>query len=284
MTQIPVNTLPREEQHIHLLPLGDEMPYDFKRPHRHDYFEFFIFEEGGGSHFIDFEEYPIVPRSIHVVFPNQIHLLKRQGAKGRIVICRKDFMNILNRVFYTQLYQHHFTHPSIMAGEDHFSAIRQTITALQQELEQASVYSSELIKSYFSIFLSKCIQPPSQEQPVSGNAHMHELELYRKFVVLLEDHFMEKQTVTFYANELLVTPKVLNNHVRKVTGKTCVDLVQDRTLTEAKRLLLFTDQTSKEIAFALNFKDSSYFTRFFTRQEGQTPQAFRQYWEEKYHS
>lgn len=287
MTQIPVSTLPKEVPHLRILPLGDEMPYDFKRPHRHEYFEFFIFYKGGGSHFIDFTEYKIAEHTVHIVFPSQIHLLKRAGARGLIIICTREFMNHLGQVFHTRLFENNFTTPCIQFTEERFQAIKQLTDALQEEVKGEKALAAELWRSYMSIFLAQCIRdftPFPRADAAAGAYTQHELEVFGRFSTLLEQHFLNKPNVSFYATELAMTPKTLNNCIKKITGKTCIDLIQERTLTEAKRLLLYTDESSKEIAYTLNFKDSSYFTRFFSKLQGQTPIAFKAYWEEKYHS
>lgn len=284
--KIPVNALPKEDPQVKIIPLGDDMPYDFKRPHRHDYFEFFVFSHGGGSHYIDFTEYPIKENSVHIVFPSQIHLLKRKGGKGKIIICTKEFMNSLGKVFYAQLFQNNFTAPYIPLSAARFSEISLLLDGLVAEVRSGNYLASELTRSYLTIFLAHCIRDfvPQSQRAGAALYTPHDLEVYRKFFFSLEDHFLEQKQVSFYADTLALTPKVLNNCIRKITGKTCADIIQERTLTEAKRLLLYSDKSSKEIAFELNFNDSSYFTRFFTRLQGQTPLAFKNYWEEKYHS
>lgn len=288
MTQVPVNTINKEEHQVQIIPLGDEMTYDFKRPHRHEYFEFFIFRKGGGSHFIDFVEHKIFENSVHIVFPSQIHLLKRSGARGLIIICRKEFMNSLNKLFYTQLFQNNYTAPCLSFTPEKTESITQLVHSLQEEIKTEKMLATELARSYLTIFLSFCIRNHEGISNFSaGTAAIyfpHDLEVFQRFNLLLEKHYLDKQNVTFYAGEMAMTPKALNNCIKKVTGKTCIELVQERTLTEAKRLLLYTDESSKEIAYTLNFKDNSYFTRFFTKLQGQTPLAFKSYWEEKYHS
>jgi AraC family transcriptional regulator, transcriptional activator of pobA len=285
MSEIPVNILPKEKRLVQVIPLGDEMPYDFRRPHRHEYFEFFVFNNGGGSHFIDFTEHKIADHSVHIIFPSQIHLLKRAGARGNIIICLKEFMNSLDKLFYSQLFRHNYTAPAINFTKEKFQEILHCVNSLRDELKDSSMLSTELAKSYLTIFLSCCIRR-NEEMPESNGttSHQPDIEIFRKFSNLLDKKFMEKAGVSDYASDLAITPKVLNNCIKKLTGKTTIDLIQERTLTEAKRLLLYTDMTSKEIAYTLNFTDTSYFTRFFTRLEGKTPSAFKAYWEEKYHS
>ena len=283
MSNIPVNTISKEDYQVRIVPLGDEMNYDFRRPHRHEYFEFFVFTKGGGSHFIDFTEHVIKPFSVHIVFPSQIHLLKRSGARGQIIICKKEFINTMDRLIYSQVFQNNYTAPVINFDEQKFDTVSSIVSALGSELTEQGPLSIELSRNYLSIFLSHCIRNFRSIENTDDRKG-HDIEVFRKFTLLLEQYFLEKQNVNFYAHEMAMTPKALNNSLKKVAGQTCIELVQERTLTEAKRLLLYTDQSSKEIAFALNFKDNSYFTRFFTKLQGQTPLAFKNYWEEKYHS
>ncbi|MDQ3073080.1 MAG: AraC family ligand binding domain-containing protein, partial [Bacteroidota bacterium] len=61
-----------------IVPIEKNAPYDTSVPHRHNYYEVFFFTQGGGTHFIDFRHYPIVPNSIHIVSPGQVHKVQRE--------------------------------------------------------------------------------------------------------------------------------------------------------------------------------------------------------------
>src|SRR5262249_31174892 len=92
---------------------------------------------------------------------------------------------------------------------------------------------------------------------------------------LVDEHFRKERVISFYAERLAMTSDRLNDHVKRATGVTAGHLIRQRVLTEAKRQLVFTNQAIHEIAYDLAFSDPSHFTRFFRRQTGMTPQAFR---------
>jgi AraC family transcriptional activator of pobA len=93
---------------------------------------------------------------------------------------------------------------------------------------------------------------------------------------LIDEHFRKQRLISFYAEKLAMTPDRLNDHVKRATGVTAGHLIRQRVLTEAKRQLVFTSQAIHEIAYDLAFSDPSHFTRFFRKQTGTTPQAFRE--------
>ena len=93
---------------------------------------------------------------------------------------------------------------------------------------------------------------------------------------LIDDHFRKERLISFYAEKLAMTADRLNDHVKRATGVTAGHLIRQRVLTEAKRQLVFTNQPIHEIAYDLAFSDPSHFTRFFRKQTGTTPQAFRE--------
>jgi AraC family transcriptional activator of pobA len=92
---------------------------------------------------------------------------------------------------------------------------------------------------------------------------------------LIDEHFRKERLLSFYSARLAMTPDRLNDHVKRATGVTAGHLIRQRVLTEAKRQLVFTTQPIHEIAYALTFADPSHFARFFRKQTGMTPQAFR---------
>jgi AraC family transcriptional activator of pobA len=91
---------------------------------------------------------------------------------------------------------------------------------------------------------------------------------------LVEDNFRRERQISFYAGMLAMTPDRLNQHVKRATGVTVGHLIRQRVVTEAKRELVFGNSPVHEIAHGLAF-DPSHFARFFRRQTGTTPQAFR---------
>ncbi len=93
---------------------------------------------------------------------------------------------------------------------------------------------------------------------------------------LVDEHFRKERLISFYAEKLAMTPDRLNDHVKRAAGVTAGHLIRQRVLTEAKRQLVFTNQAIHEIAYGLAFSDPSHFTRFFRKQTGTTPQAFRE--------
>ena len=93
---------------------------------------------------------------------------------------------------------------------------------------------------------------------------------------LIDEHFRKERLISFYAEKLAMTADRLNDHVKRSTGVTAGHLIRQRVLTEAKRQLVFTNQPIHEIAYDLAFSDPSHFTRFFRKQTGTTPQAFRE--------
>jgi AraC family transcriptional activator of pobA len=92
---------------------------------------------------------------------------------------------------------------------------------------------------------------------------------------LVEEHFRKERHLGFYADRLAMTADRLNDMVKHTTGVTAGHLIRQRVLTEAKRQLVFTGLAIHEIAYDLSFSDPSHFTRFFRKQTGVTPQAFR---------
>ena len=93
---------------------------------------------------------------------------------------------------------------------------------------------------------------------------------------LIDEHFRKERLISFYAEKLAMTADRLNDHVKRASGVTAGHLIRQRVLTEAKRQLVFTNQPIHEIAYDLAFSDPSHFTRFFRKQTGMTPQAFRE--------
>ena len=102
-----------------------------------------------------------------------------------------------------------------------------------------------------------------------------DVQLYRRFDQVLERDFARHHDAVHYADALAVPPAALSQALNRVTGRSTKELVTDRVMLEAARLLRFTDRTIGEIAFQAGFGDPLYFSRAFKRHHGHAPTAYR---------
>lgn len=98
---------------------------------------------------------------------------------------------------------------------------------------------------------------------------------FEQFNELLDKHFTEQRSVTFYAEALKVHPYHLNFLSKKLTGLSAKEAINNRIMQEAKYLLTSSALTTKEIAYRLGFDDPDYFYVFFRRKAHKTPSEYR---------
>jgi AraC-like DNA-binding protein len=96
------------------------------------------------------------------------------------------------------------------------------------------------------------------------------------FLELIETHMASHKQVSYYAQMLNLSLYQLNAITKTTLGKTCSQLMDEAVILEAKRYLLATSQQINQIAFDLGYEDISYFSRFFKKHTGYSPEAFRQ--------
>jgi AraC family transcriptional regulator, transcriptional activator of pobA len=99
--------------------------------------------------------------------------------------------------------------------------------------------------------------------------------LMRRFSLLVEAHFRSEHSVAYYAERLNKSPKTLSNLFALYGDKSPSQIIQERILIEAKRLLYYTDKPAKQITYELGFEESAYFSAYFKKHTGQSPLEFR---------
>lgn len=263
-------------------------PYDASHPHRHNYFEVLFFNADGGSHEIDFQSYPIEKNSIHFVSPGQVHLLRRDPkVTGYVLSFTDDFF--LDRASSSMFIDTlpFFINPSSIpivriVDEINRNETTDIIFRIQKEYSSDNSDKIQVVASWMSLFLISC-RRLYLSQVHAGEKLPVKNETTRKFKKLVEENFAENKSVSEYASLLNITPGHLNDTIQKELGKTASDLIHERIILEAKRLLYHSEKTIKEIAAALNYNDPSYFTKFFKSNTDMTPDQFRKTIREKYH-
>jgi AraC family transcriptional activator of pobA len=105
--------------------------------------------------------------------------------------------------------------------------------------------------------------------------HDQRLDIFRKFNILVEGNFRTEHSVNYYARLLNKSPKTLSNIFSLYNNKTPLQVIRERLLIEAKRLLYYTEKSVKQITYELGFEDPAYFSNFFKKHTALSPLEFR---------
>ncbi len=266
-----------------IIPLEVKSVYDSAIPHRHNYYEIFIFYKGGGTHEIDFEEIEVKTGSVHFVSPGQVHvLLRAPGSYGYVVLFSRDFFSLplqdKDFLFELPFLNNNTAHPFINFHGSEFSEIKVLAENILKENNLHFPDSHHIIRAYLNILLLKCkagYNHINKKEIIPENLNLHN-DVIQKFRIMVEKNFRKYHLVKEYASMIAITPENLNEISKRQTGKTASEFISDRLLLEAKRLLLYSDFKAKEIAYFLNFQDPSNFNKFFKNNTGYTPAGFRE--------
>lgn len=99
--------------------------------------------------------------------------------------------------------------------------------------------------------------------------------LVEKFLTIVKENYREHRTIEFYSEKLFLTPKYLSGVIRKRSGKSAGEWIEDHVMLEAMALLKSTDKTVQQISDELNFPSQSFFGKYFKRRAGISPKDYR---------
>jgi AraC-like DNA-binding protein len=272
----------RKPGQFHVIPFEDGQNPQLNRfvPHRHDFFEIIWLRTGNGQVRSDLRSYPVTPRTLFFTSPGQIHAWELKGeARGKIASFSEEFFavssenpGLLGKMPF--LYSGGLD-PILHLDEKEGARIDRAFRQLDAEAGEPAPGRDDLVRAYVTIILTLARQffarrttEPAASPPAADL-------LARRFRQALEEHFPRLLEVSEYADLLRVSRTHLNEHLHREAGRTASEIIHERIVLEAKRLLAHTSLTGAQIAHRLRFQDPSYFGRFFRRTTGQTPGEFR---------
>jgi AraC family transcriptional regulator, transcriptional activator of pobA len=249
-------------------------------PHRHDFYHLFWIESGNGTFVSDGRSYPLTRGSLIFVSPGQVHAWKcNDTLKGYVLCFEPASLFSGNDRPYRLLHdlaQFSATtkdRATFQVAGSTYRILRVAFKNLADEFHGSAEFRCDMVRSQITALLIRlhrlCLSTPSVE--VQG----YSTQLTNRFLSLLEKEAGKLQRTRYYTSALSVSPRVLVDAVLAETGKSPSAWIRDRSLLEARRLLIYTDLTISEIAYRLNFRNVSYFVRFYRRLAGVPPGASR---------
>ncbi|MEP0266044.1 AraC family transcriptional regulator [Dokdonia sp.] len=229
---------------------------------------------------IGIDGYEIVLKKDQMIFCTPLNVLDIPKEDGLIAI-------VFNREFYCIrdhdeevscngfLFFGSSTPPIITLNKKDTTCFQAMFYILEEEFEEKDHIQGEMLRVLLKRILiksSRLIRKELNDVTIPST----QLDIVRRYNVLVEKHFREKHQVADYADMLHKTPKTLSTLFKKMGDALPLTIINDRILLEAKRLLLYSDKTAKEIAYELGYNESGHFSRFFKKKVGLSPSKFRE--------
>lgn len=250
---------------------------DISHPHAHNFYLAVLFTHGSGTHEVDFTTYAVQPGALFFLNPGQTHHWKLEEAKGYIFFHSRAFYELHythSRLYNFPFYYSMHNPPCLYLQPEGVTRIAPLFEAIYNEHQVPGKMQQNALLSLVDLVYTYSTRLYLPQNATDNETENHYYAKFRKFEMLVERHFMGEKLPSYYAGLMAVTPRHLNRIAQAVAGKTATDVILDRVLLEAKKMLVQQQDSFANIAALLGYDDYAYFSRLFKSREGETPSRF----------
>ena len=246
-------------------------------PHRHNFYMSVLFTKGTGTHVIEFNKYSIQPGKVFMMMPGQVHNWKlSKDTEGYIFFHSKDFFDLnftFERVSSYPFFSCLRNTPEIILNKSSCKPVERIYRDILEEYHQNKVLKFQKITSLINLLYINL-----SREYIPGNMHNYQhlsyLARLQQLEELIDNHFRTDKYPKSYAEMMHISVKHLNRICKTCINKTVSELISDRIILEAKRMMAFSKNNIAEITDDLGYIDNSYFARLFKKKTGKTPSDF----------
>jgi len=254
------------------------------KPHIHSFYQIIWFKQGSGKHFVDFKAYNVHENIVFFIAKNQVHYFDfSQDYTGILIHFNEVFLaqneNEIDFFLKGNIFNDFYKQPFSKLGNDSTPIFEEYILQMEREFINNNEFGKEeLLRAYLKSFLIQIhrikIRNEEADNEVSLGSGEKRLQLL-KFGKLIDEHYHKGYTVNEYANLLFVSPRSLSNLTQQLLNKTPSQMIQERIILEAQRLLFHSNLNTNQIGYRLGFDDPSYFLKYFKKHSHISPRDFR---------
>lgn len=249
------------------------------KPHSHNFYLCVLFTKGTGVHNIDFNSYTIHPGKVFFLKPGQSHFWTfNTPPEGYIFFHSQEFyeMAFLNHSLHAFPFYYSYHNPPLLeVSQNQLHSLEQQFKLVYDEYSQNNLLKVLKIVTLITDIYIQLARAYTIDVTVEKLASSSYYTIIERLETLIDTHFYKEKLPKFYANQLYITTKHLNRVVNQTLNKTTSQLISERVILEAKRLMVHSDTHIAAIADTLEFSDYAYFSKFFKSKTGLTPMDFR---------
>ncbi len=252
-------------------------------PCRIDAFIIGVGTEGETSVSFNLHEFRLKKDSMFIFTPkNILQVNSQQYFKADVIAISPDFMRRINIDIKNMmpLFLKFVENPTLALTPEESRSMRGMIAQIERETRGPEThFSFDIVSGLIAATIYKVgdimyhyLAEHPEEQ---NNSHNRAEEYFKQFTHLLGEHFREERSVGFYARQLCITPKYLTTLIKRISGQSVSEWIDNYVILEAKTLLKYSTMSIQEIAYYLNFPNQSFFGSYFKRNTGMSPSQYK---------
>ncbi len=245
--------------------------------HRHNFHSIFFVLGGESRQEVDFQDYQLLKNQVMLIPQGAIHWEKEmKSLQGYTVLFKDDFFSIHQQQLLYGLLRYAIAQRKLLISldEEYAEVIELYFSLLMKEQAAFENQNQTFILQNLMLALLNSLEGLVQSLP-ENNSFLSYRRPFQRFMELVDNSFTQQNKLDYYAAELNMTKRKLNDTVKRITGQTAANFIINRIMLEAKRELCFNEKTIKEIAFTLGYESQYYFSRVFKNRTGESPEQFR---------
>ena len=262
---------------------SDSQMQVFRFPCRIDAFIIGVGTEGETSVSFNLHEFRLKKDSIFIFTPkNVLQVNSQQYFKADVIAISPDFMRRINIDIKNMmpLFLKFVENPTLALTPEESRSMRGMIAQIERETRGPEThFSFDIVSGLIAATIYKVgdiMYHYLAEHPEGqNNSHNRAEEYFKQFTHLLGEHFREERSVGFYARQLCITPKYLTTLIKRISGQSVSEWIDNYVILEAKTLLKYSTMSIQEIAYYLNFPNQSFFGSYFKRNTGMSPSQYK---------
>lgn len=255
----------------------------FRFPCRIDACVIGVGTEGETSVSLNLREYRLKKDSLFIVGPkNILQVNSDEYFKADVIVVSLDFMRRINldTKNLVQLFLQFAANPSLTLTTEESRSVRSFISLIERETRGTETpFTFDIISGLIAATIYKVgdiLHNYLAEHPeVQNPTHNRAEEYFKQFTQLLGEHYRTERSVGFYARQLCITPKYLTTLIKRISGQSVSEWIDNYVIIEAKTLLKYSNMSIQEIAYYLNFPNQSFFGSYFKRNTGMSPSQYK---------
>ena len=262
---------------------SDSQMQVFRFPCRIDAFIIGVGTEGETSVSFNLHEFRLKKDSMFIFTPkNILEVNSQQYFKADVIAISPDFMRRINIDIKNMmpLFLKFVENPTLALTPEESRSMRGMIAQIERETRGPEThFSFDIVSGLIAATIYKVgdiMYHYLAEHPEGqNNSHNRAEEYFKQFTHLLGEHFREERSVGFYARQLCITPKYLTTLIKRISGQSVSEWIDNYVILEAKTLLKYSTMSIQEIAYYLNFPNQSFFGSYFKRNTGMSPSQYK---------